>query len=443
MQRIFAKYLTAHLERNTLQLNQASKEQLQQWESELTSRYAELKKQQLNLDLTRGKPSSQQLDLSNCLDGILDGDYRSLNGTDTRNYGGLEGIEEARQLGADLLGVSLDEIIAGGNSSLTMMRQAMTFAYLFGPEGPGSAWQNEGPIKCLCPSPGYDRHFTICEDLGIEMIPVRMTSEGPDMDQVEELIRNDRNIKGIWCVPRFSNPTGIVYSDDVVDRIAQLGKLGSSNFRIFWDNAYVVHELSDNAPKLANIMQLCQKYGTQSTILQFASTSKITFAGAGIAFMAASGANLNEFKKRLGASLIGPDKVNQLRHMRFLPNLDALKSHMVKHAELLRPRFEAVLEHLQTAFADNDLVEWDIPEGGYFVAVNTRPGLAKEVVRLAADIGVKLTPAGATFPYGNDPQNNNIRLAPSFPSLQDINTAMDIFVTCVKLASVRQSLTKI
>jgi len=423
-----------------LQLNQASKEQLQQWEAELETRYAELKNQQLNLDLTRGKPSSQQLDLSNALDGILAGDYKSLNGTDTRNYGGLEGIEEARQLGADLLGVSLDEIIAGGNSSLTMMRQAMTFAFLFGPEGPGTAWQNEGQIKCLCPSPGYDRHFTICEDLGIEMIPVRMTSEGPDMDQVEELIRNDRNIKAIWCVPRFSNPTGIVYSDEVVDRIAQLGKLAANNFRIFWDNAYAVHELSDNPPTLSCIMAQCKKYGTESTILQFASTSKITFAGAGIAFMAASGNNLKEFKKRLGASLIGPDKVNQLRHMRFLPNLDVLKTHMDKHAELLRPRFAAVLEHLQAEFGDNDLLSWETPEGGYFVSVDTRPGLAKEVVNLANEIGVKLTPAGATFPYGNDPQNNNIRLAPSFPSLEDVRATMDVFATCVKLASVRQAL---
>jgi len=426
-----------------LQLNQANKEQLQQWQTELTSHYAELKEQQLNLDLTRGKPSPQQLDLSNALDGILAGDYCSLNGTDTRNYGGLEGIEEARQLGADLLGVSLDEIIAGGNSSLTMMRQAMTFAYLFGPEGRGTDWQSEGPIKCLCPAPGYDRHFVICQDLGIEMIPVRMTSEGPDMDQVEELIRNDRNIKAIWCVPRFSNPTGIVYSDEVVDRIAQLGKLTSSNFRIFWDNAYAVHTLSNDAPPLANIMALCNQHGTQGTLLQFASTSKITFAGAGIAFMAASGANLKEFKKRLGASLIGPDKVNQLRHMRFLPNIDALKSHMEKHAELLRPRFAIVLDHLQKAFGDNDLAAWETPKGGYFVSVNTRPGLAKEVVRLAAEIGVKLTPAGATFPYGNDPKNNNIRIAPSFPSQQEIDTAMAIFTTCVKLASVNQALDKI
>ena len=224
-----------------MQLNQANKEQLQQWEAELVARYSELKDQQLSLDLTRGKPSSQQLDLSNCLDGILDGDYRSLDGTDTRNYGGLEGIQEARQLGADLLGVSIDEIIAGGNSSLTMMRQAMTFAFLFGPEGPGTAWQKEDQIKCLCPAPGYDRHFTICEDIGIEMVQVRMTSTGPDMDQVEKLIRNDRSIKAIWCVPRFSNPTGIVYSDETVERIAKLGHLSTSNFRVFWDNAYAVH----------------------------------------------------------------------------------------------------------------------------------------------------------------------------------------------------------
>lgn len=426
-----------------MQLNQANKEQLQQWEAELVARYSELKDQQLSLDLTRGKPSSQQLDLSNCLDGILDGDYRSLDGTDTRNYGGLEGIQEARQLGADLLGVSIDEIIAGGNSSLTMMRQAMTFAFLFGPEGPGTAWQKEDQIKCLCPAPGYDRHFTICEDIGIEMVQVRMTSTGPDMDQVEKLIRNDRSIKAIWCVPRFSNPTGIVYSDETVERIAKLGHLSTSNFRVFWDNAYAVHELSDQAPQLANIMELSKKHGTENNILQFSSTSKITFAGAGIAFMAASGSNLQEFKKRLGASLIGPDKVNQLRHMRFLPDLKALKAHMVKHAELLRPRFDAVLDHLEKAFSDNDLATWNIPEGGYFISVDTRPGLAKEVVRLAGDIGVKLTPAGATFPYGNDQQDNNIRLAPSFPSLEDINKTMDIFVTCVKLASVQQALEKI
>lgn len=426
-----------------MQLNQASKEQLQQWETDLAARYTELKNQQLNLDLTRGKPSPQQLDLSNSLDGILKGDYRSLNGTDTRNYGGLEGIEEARQLGADLLGVSIDEIIAGGNSSLTMMRQAMTFAFLFGPDGPGTAWQTEGEIKCLCPAPGYDRHFTICEDLGIEMIPVRMTSEGPDMDQVEELIRNDRNIKAMWCVPRFSNPTGIVYSDEVVERIAKLGHIAPNNFRIFWDNAYAVHELSDNPPILANIMELCKKHGTESTILQFASTSKITFAGAGIAFMAATGANLKEFKKRLGASLIGPDKVNQLRHMRFLPDINALKTHMEKHADLLRPRFAVVLKSLESEFGDNDLLEWETPEGGYFVSVNTRPGLAKEVVNLAGEIGVKLTPAGATYPYGNDPQDCNIRLAPSFPSMEDISLTMDVFATCVKLASVRQALENI
>jgi aspartate/methionine/tyrosine aminotransferase len=426
-----------------LHLNEAGKEQLQQWESELAARYSELEAQQLNLDLTRGKPSPQQLDLSNCLDGILKGDYRSLDGTDTRNYGGLEGIEEARQLGADLLGVSIDEIIAGGNSSLTMMRQAMTFAFLFGPDGPGTAWQTEGQIKCLCPSPGYDRHFFICEDLGIEMIPVRMTAEGPDMDQVEELIRNDRNIKAMWCVPRFSNPTGIVYSDEVVERIAQLGRIAPSNFRIFWDNAYAVHDLSDGAPALSNVMDLCKKYGTENTMLQFASTSKITFAGAGIAFMAATGSNLKEFKKRLGASLIGPDKVNQLRHMRFLPDIDALKAHMKKHAALLRPRFAAVLEKLEAEFGSNDLLNWETPEGGYFVSVNTRPGLAKQVVSLAGEIGVKLTPAGATFPYGNDPQDRNIRLAPSFPSLEEIELTMEVFCTCVKLASVRQALKNI
>lgn len=421
-----------------MQLNSTSKEQLSQWEEELSAKHQSFKNQNLTLDLTRGKPSAQQLNLSNQLDGILGGNYKSADGTDTRNYGGLDGLLEARKLGGAILGLENDEVLAGGNSSLTLMHQAVTFAYFFGLHD--AAWKEEGNIKFLCPSPGYDRHFAICEDLGIEMLPISMTKNGPDMDQVESLLISDSSIKGIWCVPKYSNPTGIVYSDDTVNRIAKLGQIAAKNFRIFWDNAYAVHDLVDNPPSLANIMAACKTHGTEDSVLQFASTSKITHAGAGIAFLGASKNNLAAFKKRLSFATIGPDKVNQLRHMRMIPDMNALTAHMKKHAALLKPRFDTVLRHLQENFADNDLGEWQTPEGGYFVSFDSLPGLAKEIVRLADEVGVKLTPAGATFPYGKDPEDKNIRLSPSFPSIEDVDATMQVFVNCVRLASVRQKL---
>ncbi len=423
-----------------MQLENASTEQLEQWETELAEQYQGFLGQNLKLDLTRGKPSAQQLDLSDALDGMLGGNYQSKDGTDTRNYGGLEGIAEARDLGAAILGVSANEVLAGGNSSLTLMHQAVTFAYLYGPCAAGSAWKDENDIKFLCPVPGYDRHFTICEDLDIEMIPVTMTDQGPNMDQVESLIKSDSSIKGIWCVPKYSNPTGVIYSNNTVNRMAKLGKIAAKNFRIFWDNAYAVHDLVDTPKPLANIMDACRNEGTEDSVLQFASTSKITHAGSGIAFLAASENNLNAFKKRLGTATIGPDKVNQLRHMRLIPDGDALRVHMEKHAELLKPRFASVLNHLDQHFANSNLGQWQRPEGGYFVSFNTLPGLAQEVVKLAGDLGVKLTPAGATFPYGKDPDDQNIRLAPSFPSVEEVDATMQAFVVCVKLASVRQKL---
>jgi len=272
------------------------------------------------------------------------------------------------------------------------------------------------------------------------MIPVAMNNDGPDMDQVEALVNADKNIKGIWCVPRFSNPSGIVYSKNTVDRIATLAKIAGENFRVMWDNAYVIHTLHDGAPELANIMDIAKANGTQDSILVFGSTSKITYAGAGLAFMGASEENLKHFKRHLGIATIGPDKINQLRHVKFFGNYDGIISHMRKHAELLKPRFDAVIEHLNNGFASSDFGDWTVPAGGYFVSFDTRQGLAKEVVKLADDAGVKLTPAGATFPYGKDPQNRNIRIAPSFPTLADINKAMEVFVVCVKLASVRQKL---
>ncbi len=423
-----------------MELKAASREQLQQWLEELSSEYTAIQAQQLNLDLTRGKPSAEQVSLSNALDGILNGNFSAANGTDVRNYGGLDGLPEARALGAELMGVPAEYVIAGGNSSLTLMHQAMSIAHYFGLEGPDSAWSKEVQVKFLCPVPGYDRHYSVCEHLGIEMITVPMNADGPDMDAVEQLISADASIKGMWCVPRFSNPTGVVYSDEVVARIAKLGNIASKNFRVFWDNAYAIHTLNPNAPQLANILEYCQNAGTENSVLQFASTSKITFAGSGVAFLAASKTNLAGFKKSLAFMTIGPDKVNQLRHTRFFEKEGSLQAHMTKHAEIIKPRFASVLKHLDEAFGDNDLGRWESAQGGYFISFDTLPGLAKEVVKLAADAGVKLTPAGATFPYRKDPNDSNIRIAPTVPTVEQVDAAMKVFVVCVKLASVKQAI---
>ncbi|GAA6152442.1 aminotransferase class I/II-fold pyridoxal phosphate-dependent enzyme [Pseudoteredinibacter isoporae] len=423
-----------------MDLNQASQEQLQQWQTQLQQEFENFKTQGLQLDITRGKPSSEQLDLSNQLDGILAGHYNSSNGTDVRNYGGLDGLPEMKQLGADILSVPQERILVGGNSSLTLMFQAMMQAYFFGYAGPESAWQQQDNVKFLCPVPGYDRHFAICEHFGIEMLTVSMNEDGPDMDQVETLIKADPSIKGMWCVPKYSNPTGTVYSAATIERIAKLGQIAGEGFRVFWDNAYVLHDLNANAPALASIADYCQQHGTEDSVLQFASTSKVSFAGAGVAFMAASPNNLAAFKQTLSIASIGPDKVNQLRHAKLFPDLASLKAHMMKHADLLRPRFEVVLNRLEEAFGDNDLGQWQSAAGGYFVSFDTRPGLAKRVVDLAAEAGVKLTPAGATYPYGSDPQNSNIRIAPSVPTVDDVDLAMQVFVCAVKLASVEQAL---
>lgn len=424
-----------------MNVQDASAEQIRQWEAELTREYQTYQQQSIDLNLTRGKPSSAQLSLANALDGALNSEYTSADGTDARNYGGLEGLPEARQLGADLLGVSIDQVLAQGNSSLTLMFQAMYIARDFGLSNSDNAWKHSAKIKFICPVPGYDRHYTLCETLGIEMITVPMTANGPDMDAVETLVANDASIKGMWCVPKYSNPTGIIYSDATVERIAKLGSIAGKGFCVFWDNAYAVHDLNGLKP-LANIMQLCEQYGTQDSVIQFASTSKITHAGSGIAFIASSVGNLASIKEILSVMTIGPDKVNQLRHLRLFPDYDALVEHMKLHAAILKPRFECVLQHLENAFADNNLGTWNSVEGGYFISFDTLPGLASATVKLAADAGVKLTPAGATFPYGRDPEDRNIRIAPSVPSLEEVDTAMKVLVVCVKLASVRQALSQ-
>ena len=420
---------------------QATTEQLAALEKALAQELEQHRCAGLNLDLTRGKPSPEQLALADALDGILEGDYRDSAGGDLRNYGGIDGIAEAKALFADLLGVGTDDILVGGNSSLALMHLCAMFALHLGAAGPGSAWRSEGQdIKFIAPCPGYDRHFAICEQLGIALLPVAMGQDGPDMDAVESLLRADPMIKGIWCVPRFSNPTGCVYSDAVLARLARLARLAGPNFRVFCDNAYAVHALTDDAPALGNVMQAFRDEGTTDALYLFGSTSKMTFAGAGVAFLAMSPRNLAHFKTQLGVSQIGPDKINQMRHVRFLRDRDGVQHLMARHAAILRPRFDSVGRHLREGLEGWDIASWTEPRGGYFVSVDTLPGLATAVVRLAASAGVKLTPAGATYPGGRDPQDRNIRIAPSFPRVDEIDRAMAVFVTCLKLASVRQRL---
>lgn len=421
-------------------INQLSDTDLQAMLEDLLDQHDALKKRGLALDLTRGKPSTEQVALSDSLDGILEGNYLAADGTDTRNYGGLEGLPEARALFGSVLGLAPEETLVGGNSSLTMMYQVMEFALTEGVRGPESAWGMEDTVRFLCPVPGYDRHFAICEHLGIEMVTVPMLDTGPDMDAAEALVKQDASIKGIWCVPRFSNPTGCVYSDETVKRIAALPGLASEHFLVLWDNAYAVHAVYEDAPELASISEQCRAHGTLDNVFQFGSTSKVTLAGAGVAFMGSSATNLAALTKHLGYQMIGPDKINQLRHVRFLRDRDTLINHMARHAGYIRPRFETVLNTLDDELAGTDMGSWTQPRGGYFISFDTRPGLANEVVRLAAAIGVKLTPAGATFPYGIDPQDCNIRLSPTFPSEQAVSDAMAAFVVCVRLATVRQQL---
>jgi DNA-binding transcriptional MocR family regulator len=417
----------------------SSRNDLVHRERELSTEYARLKNVGLKLDLTRGKPSPEQLALSDDLDTILDGQYVLDDGTDVRNYGSPTGIPEARRLGSELLGVSEDLVIAGGNASLTFMYQYLSNSLFYGALGPGTAWRDEGSrLKFLCVVPGYDRHFTITEDLGFEMINVKMLDTGPDMDAIEQQVRKDPLIKGIWCVPKYQNPTGYTFSDEVVERFARLGTIAGSHFRIMWDNAYAVHDLSSDGDTLANLMEACQAAGTADSVVMLASTSKITRAGAGVSFLACSPDNLNHFVKRLVVQTIGPDKINQLRHVRFLKDRQGIENHMQRQAKIVRPKFEAVLEHLTNGL--DGVATWTRPRGGYFLSVEVPNGTATNVVRLAGEAGVKLTPAGSTFPLRHDPNDSNIRLAPTYPSLAELHEAMPVFVTATKLAAVRQRL---
>ena len=421
-----------------MNLENASQAELQSWEKKLAAKYQQYKDAALKLDLTRGKPGNAQLDLADAMEDLPKNKMILENGTDLRNYGGLDGIPAARKLGGEMLGLPESEVICGDHSSLSLMYLYMLHAYYHGSQGAETAWVKESEVKFLAIVPGYDRHFSICEELGIRLINVNMLDDGPDMDKVEELLSNDPQIKGMWCVPKYSNPTGCIYSDKVVERIAALGKIAGPNFRVMWDNAYGVHDLQENPQQLANVMDYCRKYGTEDNLILTASTSKITIAGGGISFLGASGKNLEHFRKRLAVMSIGPNKLNQQRHLLFLKNIEAVRSHMQKHAEILRPKFEMVQKHLESGLAGKAMGDWCKPEGGYFVSFDANPGLAKEIIRLSGEAGVKLTPAGATFPYGQDPEDANIRLAPTFPSVEDLDQAMQVFVTCVQLAAVRQ-----
>lgn len=402
--------------------------------SALEARFEALKGANLSLDLTRGKPAAEQLDLSDALDGLLDGDYRAADGTDVRNYGGLRGIPEARELGAQLLDVEPDEVMAGGNASLTIMFYVLDAA--MNADLTGAPWRDSGPVKALCPVPGYDRHFTVAEAVGMELLPVPMTDAGPDMDVVERTVADDPAVRCIWCVPKYSNPTGCIYSPDTVRRLAALPGLAAGAFLVLWDNAYAVHDFEFPPPSLTPILPLAKAAGTADSMALFASTSKITFSGSGIAFVGGSRAFLDALDRRLSTFMIGPDKVNQLRHVRFLAG--RIEEHMRAHAASTRPKFEAVQRGLERGLGGTGLATWTQPRGGYFVSLDTVPGLAKSVVALAAELGVALTPAGATFPHGDDPADRNIRLAPTFATVEEVEAAIDVVTLCIRLAAARR-----
>ena len=406
---------------------------------DLEARFDSLKGANLNLDLTRGKPAAEQLDLADELDGCLGGNYVAEDGTDARNYGMLRGLPEARELGARLLDVAPGEVIAGGNASLTLMFFVLDAAMNAGLAG--TPWRTAGRVKCLCPVPGYDRHFALADALGMELVTVPMTDAGPDMDVVEDLVANDPDVRCIWCVPKYSNPTGCIYSEETVRRLAELPGRHAANdrrsFLVLWDNAYAVHDLAFPAPRLTPILPLARAAGTEDSIALFASTSKITFAGGGISFVGGSANFLAAVEKRLSILMVGPDKVNQLRHARFLAR-NRLEAHMRAHAEIVGPKFEAVQRGLERGLGGTGLATWTDPQGGYFVSLDTRPGLAKAVVALAGQLGVALTPAGATFPHGHDPEDRNIRIAPTLATLEDVESGIDVLALCVKLAAARK-----
>ena len=429
------------IRRKIMQYNDMSKEELLALKESLNKEYAEAKAKGLALDMSRGKPSAKQLDVSL---GLLDtinssSDLKALDGTDCRNYGVLDGIPEAKKLMADMMGTTPDHVIVYGNASLNIMYDQISRAYTHGILG-NTPWCKLDKVKFLCPVPGYDRHFAITERFGIEMINIPMSESGPDMGMVEEYVSKDASVKGIWCVPKYSNPQGYTYSEETVKRMAAL-KPAAEDFRVFWDNAYVIHDLyDDNKDEIADIISECEKAGNPDMVFEFASTSKVSFPGSGIAALATSANNIADIKKQLTIQTIGHDKLNQLRHVRFFKDINGLKEHMRKHAEFMRPKFEAVESVLEEELGGLGIGSWTEPKGGYFISFDAMDGCAKAIVAKCKEAGVKLTGAGATFPYGKDPKDSNIRIAPSFPTPEEMKQAADLFVLCVKLVSVEKLL---
>lgn len=410
---------------------------------ELEKKCEEFKALNLNLDMSRGKPCKEQLDLSMGLLSVLDEKSNLIceDGMDCRNYGGLTGIKEARELLATFMENDVKNIIIYGNSSLNVMYTMVMQCYVFGVMGE-KPWKDQGKIKFLCPVPGYDRHFAICEEFGIEMINVPMSETGPDMDMIEKLVAEDDKIKGIWCVPKYSNPDGYVYSDDTVRRFARL-KPKASDFRIFWDNAYTVHYLYDEVNKRDHIIEIlgeCEKVGNPDIVYKFASTSKISFPGSGLAVIAASDNNIADIMKHLKYQTISYDKVNQLRHVEFFKNLDGINEHMKKHAAIIRPKFELTLDTFAREFEDADMIKWTKPRGGYFISFYGMNGTAKDIVARCKNLGVKLTDAGSSYPYHKDPDDSNIRIAPTYPNIKDLEQALKVFTVSAKLSTIEKLL---
>lgn len=418
-----------------------SREELLTLREDLNREYQDAKGKGLSLNMARGKPAVSQLDMEMDFMDALNGtsDMKTEAGVDTRNYGELTGIPEAKRLMAGIMGVAPENVIVCGNASLTIMYDTVSRSVTHGVMG-STPWCKLEHVKFLCPAPGYDRHFAITEHFGIEMVTVPMTPEGPDMDMVERLVNTDETVKGIWCVPKYSNPQGYTYSDETVRRFARL-KPAARDFRIYWDNAYAVHDLyEDRSDTLLEILGECEKAGNPDMVYEFCSTSKVTFAGAGIAAIASSEGNLNEMKKSMTIQTIGYDKINQLRHVRYFKDINGLRAHMKKHAAIMRPKFEAVLEVLERELGGTGIGAWTRPNGGYFISFDAMDGCAKEIVAKCKEAGVTLTGAGATYPYGKDPHDSNIRIAPSYPTPEELALATDLFVLCVKLVSVEKLL---
>ena len=421
--------------------SELSKEELLTLKKDLNEQYEEAKAKGLKLNMARGLPSAEQLDMEADFFNTLNpqSDFISEAGIDCRNYGQLTGIDEARKLMADMMEVSPEEIIVFGNSSLNVMYDCISRSMILGVCG-STPWCKLDKVKFLCPAPGYDRHFAITEQFGIEMITIPMTPTGPDMDMVEEYVNNDPAVKGIWCVPKYSNPQGITYSDDTVRRFAALNP-AAEDFRIYWDNAYTIHHLFNGKEDvLLEILAECKKAGKPDMVFKFCSTSKVTFPGSGIAAMAASVKNLEFVKSIITIQTIGHDKLNQLRHVRYFKNFDGMKAHMKKHADIIRPKFELVLKRLDEELAPIGVGDWTRPNGGYFVSFDAPAGCAKKIVSMCKDAGVTMTGAGATYPYKKDPNDSNIRIAPTFPPIEDLDKALDIFTLCVKLCAVEKLL---